>query len=283
MKKTSLLLAALLISCVILPKLAFAGAWTLPKNNYWVEYYMKGNWSKYDFGEDRKLNRKNRGAFSYGMSIAPKVEYGLIDWITILGGFEYKQSNYKEYNRPDSWGSYVRKSNGITSVHFGARVRVMEDPFVLSGQIKSTFATGRGNDQEPTLSDGNDSLEFKALIGKTFETLIPFYLSAESGYRFNNRRVANDIPFLLEGGFWPFNWLLIKTEVDGFWCHEATGTIQKEYAIWRIGPVFQLLGGQNEITKEGNAFDIGVQYGLTFWGKNTAADQEVVMKVSAQF
>lgn len=284
MKRTSLLVTALIASCILFPQFAFAGAWTLPKNNVWIEYYMKANWSKYDFGVDKSLNRKERNAFSYGLSIAPKIEYGLTDWITLLGGFEYKQSDYKEYHRPSSWGTYSKKSRAYTTIDFGTRVRFMEDPFVLSGQLKATFDTGEGHNKEPSLSDGNDSLEVRALIGKVFNDFaIPFYFNIESGYRLRNRNVSNDIPFFVEGGFWPFKWLLIKSEIDGYFLHGGTGGIKKEYAIWRIGPVFQLRGGENEITKAGKAFDIGFQYGLTFWGKNTAADQEAVMKVSAQF
>ncbi|MFH1309194.1 MAG: hypothetical protein ABIH85_00780, partial [Candidatus Omnitrophota bacterium] len=237
MKKIFLILT---LFCITFPQLAFGGAWTLPKNNIWAEFYMKGNWSKYDFGSDRSLNRKDNGAFSYGMSIAPKIEYGLTDWITILGSFEYKEAHYKEYNRRSWWGPHRRKSHALTTVDFGTRVRFMEDPFVLSGQIKGILYTGDGKNKDPGLCDGNDAIDIRGLIGKKFDWQIPCYLGAESGYRFKNRHVANDIPFFVEGGFWPFKWLLLKTEVDGYFSHGSTGSIKKEYAIWRIGPVFQL-------------------------------------------
>ncbi|MFH1665252.1 MAG: hypothetical protein ABIA77_03795, partial [Candidatus Omnitrophota bacterium] len=96
------------------------------------------------------------------------------------------------------------------------------------------------------------------------------------------RDLCNFMPFFVEGGFWPVKWFLIKSEIDGVFCHDGTGKIEKEYAIWRIGPVFHLLSG-NDIMRQGKALDVALQYGLTFWGRNTSADQEFVIKVSAQF
>jgi hypothetical protein len=121
----------------------------------------------------------------------------------------------------------------------------------------------------------------------------------ESGYRWHNRDVPNSIPVYGEFGFWPWKWFLIKTEVDCYFSHSGTGKLNKDYAIWRIGPVLQLLdllygskkgpsgppgsGIGNEITRSGRSFDIGVFYGNTFWGRNTGGEQEVVLKVSAQY
>jgi hypothetical protein len=39
----------------------------------------------------------------------------------------------------------------------------------------------------------------------------------------------------------------------------------------------------NDVTRKGQSFYIGVQYGNTFWGRNTEGSQEIVMKVSFQY
>lgn len=281
MKKNKLFFV-LFLCCVAMPQLAFAGAWTLPQNKVWTEYSVKMNWSKYDFDSDRDIERKTRSAESWGWSTIPKMEFGFTNWFTLLGGLEYKESNYKEYNRPDEWGSYSVKSHGITSMDFGGKIRLLKDPVVVSTQIKTSFYSGKGYNESPQISDGNDAIDVRALIGKTFDAEIPFYFGAETGYRFKNRHVCNDIPVFIEGGFWPLEWLLIKSEIDAYISHDGTGNIEKEYAIWRIGPVFQLLTGE-DVTRAEDAFNIGFQYGMVIWGRNTAADQEVVIKVAWQF
>ncbi len=295
--------ALLTVFCLVFPRLAFAGAWTLPIHQWCIEYYMKANWAKNDFGPDRDLRRfpnpfrPPNNVRSWGWSMIPKAEYGVNDWFSILGSLEYKESKWKEYTRPASWGAYRRKSHGITEFNFGGKLRFLKDPVVLSGQLKAFIYSGKGCNEDPQLSDGNSALELRGLVGKSFDGPIPFYLGAETGYRFKNRNVCNDIPFFIETGFWPLKWFLIKTEIDGYWSHDGTGNLEKEYAIWRIGPtiqlytLYQLLAGHEIgredigglITKKGRSFNIELQYGNTFWGRNYTAYQEAVVKVSTQF
>jgi len=269
---------------------AFAGAWTLPKHNLWGEWYFKWHWSKEEFNYARHKKRKENDARSWGWTMEPKIEFGITDWLTALGSIEYKEDKYKQYGRPDAWGPYRRKNHGVTFVKLGGRVRFIEEPFVLSGQIKGYVYTGYDKDREPSIGDGEDALELRALIGKEFYIPIALkkpinlrcYFGAESGYRFKNKNANNDIPFFLEGGFWLFDWLLLKAEIDGYKSHEATGSKEKDYAIWRIGPSFQILGGDS-IAREGKQFNLEVQYGQTFWGKNTSLNQEITFKIQTQF
>ncbi|MBU1083535.1 MAG: hypothetical protein ABIG55_04880 [Candidatus Omnitrophota bacterium] len=291
-----------LMSCILFPQLAFAGAWTLPENNVRLEYLMKANWAKRDFTSNGDLRRKGGDARSWGWSMIPSVEYGVTDWFTIFGKLEYKEAKYKEYVRPIAWGDWAVKNHAVTNVDVGGKVRLLKDPVVLSAQVKGSVYTGyvegdlTGKDEQPALSDRNDSIEIRGLVGKVFDTAIPFYLGAESGYRFNNRGVANDIPFFAEFGFWATDWLLLKTEVDGYWSHNQTGETDKDYAVWRIGPIFQLLdlyrsltgeeitgGPASSVTQANKSLNLEIQYGNIFWGKDVSADQEVVMKISTQF
>ncbi len=294
------ILPFVLLLCVVFPQFVFAGAWTLPKNNLWMELYTKFNTSKYEYGTDRSLNRKSgsQNAWSWGYTVIPKAEYGVTDWLTALGGFEFKNQNYKEYGRPDDWGPYSVRYAALTNVHFGARVRILKDPLVMSGQIKAQIYSGDGKQAQPELSDGDDMIELRALFGKTFDTEIPFYLAGEVGYGLRNRAACNSIPLFVEGGFWPTEWLLLKTELDVSWAAEGTGNIEKDWAIWRIGPVIQFydlyeLFRQEDaaveqdfmtsVTRQNRAINLEFQYGNIFWGKNTSADHEFVIKASAQF
>ena len=108
------------------------------------------------------------------------------------------------------------------------------------------------------------------------------YAGGETGYRWKNKNIANDVPFFAETGIWLVPWLLVKGEIDGYFCHGATGSAKKRYAIWRVGPVWRLLGG-DPVAKKGIMCNLEFQYGQTFAGKNTAADQEIVFKIQTQF
>jgi hypothetical protein len=124
-------------------------------------------------------------------------------------------------------------------------------------------------------------------------------MGMESGYEWCNRDVTNFVPIFGEAGFWPWRWLLIKTELDCRYSHNNTGKLNKDYAYIRMGPVLQLLdllyppvkgpsgppGSElgNSITRQGRTFDIGVFYGNCFWGRNTQGEQQVILKVSAQY
>ena len=60
-----------------------------------------------------------------------------------------------------------------------------------------------------------------------------------------------------------------------------TGSIEKDYAVCRIGPVFQILAG-DPITKQDRQFNLTVLHGYTFWGRNVSKDHEIVFKVQFQ-
>ena len=117
-------------------------------------------------------------------------------------------------------------------------------------------------------------------IGKD-KPLLDCYAGAESGYRLRNRDVANDFPFFIEGGVWPYKWLLLKAELDGYIAQSGTGSIEKDYAVARIGPVFQFLGG-NSITRKDRQLNLEIQYGHTFWGRNASKEHEIIFKVQFQ-
>ena len=276
---------------------AFAGAWTIPQYHMWGEYYFKWDWAKNDFDGDGDSSKKNNDARSWDFIQEPKIEFGVTDRITFLASLEHKESHYKEYGRPPNQGAFARKNQGVSSVKLGAKLKLIDEPFVVSGQVKFFIYPGYHNYNEddpafrnqPSIGDGENAVEARILIGKKFEIplfindwSLPCYFGAESGYRLKDRDVSNDIPFFFEFGVWATNWLLIKTELDGYLNHDGTGNVDKSYAIWRIGPVFQLLGGDS-VTREGRLLNIELQYGHTFWGRNTSEFHEIVLKVSAQY
>jgi len=300
MKKSFLLNIIIfsIISFLIVEKV-HAGAWTVPKHKVWGEMYMKWDYAKEEFLSDGKRRTLTDGnnARSWEFVMEPKLEFGVTDWLTALASVEYKESHYKEYGRQLSWGPFARKNHGITNIKFGGRWRLIQSPFIFSTQGKFFLYPGYGNyhgddpafTNQPSIGKGDDAYEQRILIGKTFDIPItrkyklPCYFGAETGYRWRTRHVAGDIPYFIEGGFWPAKWLLVKSELDGYKSNPATGSIKENYGIWRIGGVWQVFGGDSILRQGNKLFNIEFQYGMTVYGKNTTAFQEWVVKVDTQF
>ena len=302
MKTRSLVIhSAFILASLILIEKVYAGAWTVPKHKVWAEYYMKWDYAKEEFtneGKRKMLSGTDKNARSWEFVMEPKIEYGITDWLNLQFGLEYKESHYKEYGRRLSWGPFARKNHGITNVKIGGKWRLVEDPVVLSTQTKVFIYPGYGNyhgddpafTNQPSIGKGDDAFEQRVMIGKTFEVPIPLsaerrlrcYAGAETGYRWRTRHVANDIPYFVEGGFWPVPWFLVKSEIDGYKHHGGTGSKKESYGIWRIGGVWQVFG-DSTLRQGDKLFNIEFQYGMTVWGKNTTAYNEFVLKVQTQF
>lgn len=297
-KQLALLVLMFMLVSIWCVEMAFAGAWTVPKYKVWAEYYTKWDYGKDEFAVDGKKERLGKGkdARSWELVMEPKLEYGITDYLTFMFGMEYKEGHYKEYDRTAAEGSFARKHHGITSVKLGGRWRFLAEPVVLSTQTRVFLYPGygiyHGDDpayhNQPSIGYGDNAVEQRILIGKKFDLpltedfKVPVYFGAETGYRWRSGPVCNDIPYFLEGGFWPFSWLLVKTEIDGYKCHAGTGSIKESYGIWRIGGVWQVFG--DSVLREGDKmFNIEFQYGMTLWGKNTTAYQEWILKVQTQF
>lgn len=287
------LIAVAVVLCVLAPQCALGGAWTLPKNEVWLEQYFKYSYADQDWTNSYGRDRKDRKAKSWGTTAITRVDYGLMDRLTWINFIEYKDQRYKEYSRPVAWGTYDKGAGDWTTYATGLQARFTknENPLVLSGRLTGFFYLG-GENEQPQLSDGSDGVEARFLAGKRFGEFgegmlkLPFYLGAEVGYRLHNRKLCDQIPIFLEGGFWVFDWLLIKTEIDSFWSVNGTGDIEKDWAIWRIGPTFQF--GGDSVTRgkkrnKGVAVNVSLQYGNTILGRNTSDDHELILKVSFQF
>lgn len=317
MKKNALLMVFVFILATLLfTKDVFAGAWTVPKYKVWGEYYTKISYAKDSFNSDGDLQSSRaegvKNFRSQILTMEPKIEFGVTDWLTALASIEYKEANYKEYQKPPPSSvyyaeGYTVKNHDIVNVKVGGRWRIMDAPFVLSTQTKVFIYTGYGinhgeksnlgplvnaiEDRQnvPSIGNGNDSLEQRLLIGKTFSIPItdnfklPCYFGAEAGYRWNNRGVCNGIPWFIEGGFWPFEWLLLKTELDAYKTQDGTGKFEESYGIWRAGFIWQVFGGDSILRQGDKLFNLEFDYGMTIWGKNTSAYQEFTMKVQTQF
>jgi len=299
MKKISGLIAIVVFTLISLFSIenAFAGAWTVPKHKVWSEYYMKWNWGKEAYNTHWNKKKLSNDARSWEFVQEPKLEFGITDSLTALASMEHKAAHYKEYDRPAAWGPFTHTHSGVTAVKVGGRWRFMDVPFVMSTQTKVFIYPGYGIDHgddpsysnSPSIGRGDDAVEQRILIGKVFSVPIndkyklPCYWGAETGYRWRTKGVSGDIPYFIEGGFWPASWLLVKSELDGYICNPNSKGVEESYGIWRIGGVWQIFGGDSVLRQGSKLFNIEFQYGMSVWGMNSTAYQEWVCKVQTQF
>ena len=279
--------------------MAFAEAWCVPKYKVWGEHYTKFEYAKQEFTVEGKRRTLSDGqeARNWGFTMEDKLEFGATDWLNGIFNIAYKQYEYKEYGRPDSWGPFVRKNNGFSVVRIGGRLRLMKAPFAITTRSLFYIYPGYGNyhgddpayQNQPSLGYGNDSFEQIVSVGKTFDIPItksyklPCLLETWTGYRWSNRSVCGVVPYYMQFGFWPVKTLILKGELDGIMCNPGTGSIKESYGIGRLGAIWEVFGGDTILRQGSKLFNIEFLYGATLWGKNTTAYQEWTTKLDVQF
>ena len=89
--------AALVLALGVAPP-AWAGAWTLPRNRWYVEYFYRYFGSKRTFDQDGDSGRRPNAGFFSDIRNEFKLEYGLTDWWTLLASVPYISSHYRDDN-----------------------------------------------------------------------------------------------------------------------------------------------------------------------------------------
>jgi len=295
MKKTYLLTAIFIAACssLLCTQKAFAGAWTVPKEHLFMEFFSKYVFAndKYDnhferepLGWDR-VNGMDKAAEWWAYDFEWKAEYGLANWLNALFGISYEWATYKEHARPTSWGPYTKKGDGFKYIEVGIKARAVQQPLIVSYQIKGRFAADGFKKLEPTLNKNDDSVEFRVLVGKSYKLgRMPAYVGFESGYRWRQfDEIANDIPIFAEAGVVLFDWLMATVEIDTWLSADYTGEEREDVGTVRAGLIWSPTGKFNQFRKSSNHFNVQLQGGCVIFGRNTNASWEVILKVSTQF
>ena len=163
------LTASLLVACITwlgTARTAWAGAWTLPSQRWYVEYFYRYFGSKHVFdSEGNRQRRPTTAAFS-DIRNELKLEYGLTDQWNVLASVPYLSSHYRDDNvdllRTGAGDVFLR-----TKYRFLNRpLLTNRSPFVGSAQL--SFKIPTYNPKRNPLGDGQLDVESRLLLSQSW-------------------------------------------------------------------------------------------------------------------
>jgi len=293
MRKTIVLLITFALIMAMLPASSYAGPWTVKKGRVWLEVFTRYFHSNQYFDSKGKKHGWEDNGWSAIWDLEAKMEYGATDNFSILLGVPYTWSNWK-----NDYGKL--KNEGFKMISIGGRYMFMKVPVVTALQFKAYFSP-KNNGKQPELCQYGQAYDFMILAGQSWYVGNgnQFFVSSETGFiARTNSKYANNIPVFVEAGYAPFDWIMLKGEIDCMISLPGTGQIKDTYT-WRAGPIINMVGeGFSSIEKgEDEPYDdfslnLELQYGQTFAGRGdpdlpvedkVSAAQEFVFKIQSLF
>lgn len=253
----------------------YAGAWMLPKGQLYMELYSKYYYADSDFDSDGtgKIAKANNGAY-HETYLEYKFEYGLFDKVNLLFSIPYKFALSE-----DDTGEH--RNTGLGDIWTGVKFNILQKPVVTSMQFKVKLPTMYDKQESPSLGTEYVDGEARVLLGKSF-VRIPSFVGLEVGYKGRGGAQNDEIPYLVEAGYYPTKRIMLKGLLDGVEGLAGTGS-EEDYAKWGVAAAYSFIGGFSSITRTEKSFNIELGYNNTFKGKNTGVGSEGVVKVSYQF
>ncbi|MFU8805482.1 MAG: hypothetical protein ACNA8W_16845, partial [Bradymonadaceae bacterium] len=132
-------------------------------------------------------------------------------------------------------------------------------------------------------------LDARLLVGRSFYPL-PFYMSAETGYRWRGSRnlggdeivsFSNEIPYFLEVGYAPADWIWVRGVVSGV---RGLGRPQ-ELDIFSLTPLTQRYTkvGPSVIATVFDHYQLSFDYLYTVAGLNTVRSHDIIIALAFAF
>ena len=155
---------ALLFSLGMAPS-AWAGAWTLPRNRWYVEYFYRYFGSKQTFDQGGDSGRRPSAGFFSDIRNELKLEYGLTDWWTFLASVPYISSHYRDDNV-----DLLR--TGVQDIYLRHKFRIWNrpvfapTPLVASAQL--SFKIPAYQEEKNPLGDGQFDVESRLQLSQAW-------------------------------------------------------------------------------------------------------------------
>ncbi len=140
---------------------ARAGAWTVPKGHYYVEWFNRYFIADEDFdGEGKSQPKALNGKFSDFRTEA-KIEAGITDRLNLLASIPIQFSNFEDDNGE-------LKNSGIGDVWIRAKYRMMDKPVVTAVQVSAKIPEFYDEGDAPALGRGQWDLEARFIASRSF-------------------------------------------------------------------------------------------------------------------
>ncbi|MDP2942072.1 MAG: hypothetical protein Q8O36_00945 [Candidatus Omnitrophota bacterium] len=264
-----------------------------------MELYNKYYWHNSQFNADGDKTRWGYGGRYTEWMSELKAEYGLTDRFNLLASIPYKHAIWRDHFNHDV-------SSDVGDSWVKAKYRFFDEttmPFVFSGQGGIGIHGPYDPHDSPALGSHEIAGEIRLIASRSF-SILPSYGGVEVAYRPRLKDPANEIPYFLEYGYYPTNWVMFKGTLDGVKAIRGTG-IKEDYTKWTASIILSLRGTFGTFRKkdlEEEAMEeaeigwpavlwwlkkyireIELGYGNTFIGKNASAGSEIFFKATNQF
>lgn len=297
----------LALSLLTFPNRAGAGAWILEPGSWELELFSQFFWNTHDYDSPGKRVRKpNNGRFTE-LREEVKIEtsttsesQGLLSNLNLFFHLPIESAHFKDRNVSQRTTGleevrtglkYLFTSNGLSSLDLFPGLN-------LSGELIGKFPACNKR-SHPPLADCQIDVEMRFLAGRGFleeNGLSRLYGNIEVGYRFRAEKPADEIPYVLEIGVYPWSRgrtrLLLKAALEGVGSRPFGGRGDKEDFTKVIGGMRLELGdilpspdrpnrgpGRDPTRFERNVPGFEIGYGNVVAGKNTGAGQSIFFKL----
>ncbi len=153
---------------------AWAGAWTLPRERWYAEYFYRYFGSKKTFNSEGHSGRRPKTALFADIRNEWKLEYGVTDWFNLLASLPYISSHYRDDNL-----DLLR--TGIGDIYVRTKFRATTTPLVSSVQF-SWKIPGAYDPHKNPIGDGQFDFESRLLLSRSW-TFAPYAESPRGSAR----------------------------------------------------------------------------------------------------
>lgn len=139
----------------------WAGAWTVPRNRWYTEYFARYFGSKKEFDARRNTSRRLKSASFRDIRHELKLEYGLADWWNVLASLPYQSSHYQDRN-----GDLL--TTNVGDIYVRTKLRWMTQPIVGSVQFSWKIPNAYNPNESPALGDGQVDFDTRLQLSRAW-------------------------------------------------------------------------------------------------------------------
>ncbi|MBI2885378.1 MAG: hypothetical protein HYY15_04310 [Candidatus Omnitrophica bacterium] len=287
---------------------AWAGAWTVPHNHWYVEYFYRVYQAKKDFNHKGNSGRKPTTASFRDIRNELKLEYGITDWWNLLLSAPYQSAHYRDDNTD-------LLNSGVGDIYVRTKLRFLnlqkdERSLASAAQFSWKIPSAYDPHVSPGLGDGQVDFESRLMLSASqvfepYEVRVPVkaagdtparveaqtryskvaFVNVEGGFTARNEDPANEFPMVFEAGFTPIKRMMLVSSVESTVSVNSTNEDIENFAKWGLRAIVNLWGdGFATIFRTGEpTVNMELGYSDVFAGRNTGDAFEVFGKLSVSF